>query len=100
MSTDSSRDNSSDAQYRSDLSPQPAKASAEARNNRSLSAMDKIQLPPTEAQLKVRAFCDTVIAEALAQAVREGVCVKTDEVQWSAATGRFEPVYRSLIFKE
>lgn len=62
--------------------------------------MDKIQLPPTEAQLKARAFCDTVIAEAFAQAVREGVYVKTDEVRWSAATGRFEPVYRSLIFKE
>ena len=39
---------------------------------------------------KARAFCDTVIAEAFAQAVREGVCVKTDEVEWSAATGRFD----------
>jgi hypothetical protein len=62
--------------------------------------MEKIQLPPTEEQLKARAFCDTVIAEALEQAVREGVYVKTDEVRWSAETGRFEPVYRSLIFKQ
>lgn len=62
--------------------------------------MDKIQLPPTEAQLKARAFEETVMAEALARAVREGVIVKTDEVQWSARTGRFEPVYRSLIFEE
>ncbi len=59
--------------------------------------MDKIQLPPTEAQLKARAFCDTVIAEVFAQAVREGVWVKTDELEWSAVTGRFEPVYRSRI---
>ena len=41
-----------------------------------------------------------MIAEAFAQAVREGVYVKTDEVRWSAVTGRFETVYRSLIFKE
>ena len=59
--------------------------------------MDKIQLPPTEAQLKARAFCDTVIAEALAQAVREGVYVKTDEVQWTAETGRFEPVCQPAL---
>jgi hypothetical protein len=62
--------------------------------------MDKIQLPPTEAQLKARTFVDTEMADALARAVREGVLVKTDQVQWSARTGRFEPVYRSLIFKE
>ena len=38
-------------------------------------------LPPTEAQLKARAFVDAVIADG---AVREGVVVKTDQVQWSA----------------
>lgn len=62
--------------------------------------MDKIQLSPTEAQLKARAFVDAVIADGLARAVREGVVVKTAQVQWSARTARFEPVYRSLIFKE
>jgi len=67
---------------------------------RTKDAMDKIQLPPMEAQLKAQAFVDTVMADALTRAVREGVLVKTDQVQWSARTGRFEPVYRSLIFKE
>jgi hypothetical protein len=60
-------------------------------------ALKAIQLPPTEAQLKARAFEDTVMADALARAVREGVLVRTDQVQWSARTGRFEPFYRSLI---
>ena len=29
------------------------------------------------------------MADVLAKAVREGVCVKTDQVRWSARTGRF-----------